>query len=468
MESDRQVKTDPRRALPGVDRLAREAAALAGDLPAWSLRQAAREQVDEERTRVDQAGAERRSLLDLARRTADRARRLAAPHPRRVVNATGVVLHTNLGRAPLAPGAAQAVADAAAGYSDLEFDLETGRRGDRLAAVSAKLARLAGAEAAFAVNNCAAAVMLALNTLARGREVIVSRGELIEIGGSFRVPAIMERAGVRLVEVGATNRTHARDYAAAVGPETALLLKVHRSNFEMSGFVCEVGLRELAEIGREHGVPVFEDLGSGSLIELPGLPAACFAPGRLRLGAQLVCFSGDKLLGGPQAGLLLGGAETIAALRDNPMARALRLDKLSLAALDWTLGVHLAGRAEYEIPVLQQLRAPLDGLEERARRLAERLAKVAGRDANVSPRPETALVGGGSLPGFELPGWVVAVSPRVGAGAERIAAGLRAAMPPVVARIRGDELLFDVRTLLDDDEAAVEQALREALRPARG
>jgi len=464
MESDRQVKTDPRRALPGIDRLAREAEELEGDLPEWALTQAAREAVAIERERVLEQGGAALPLAELARSAVERARRLAAPHPRRVVNATGVVLHTNLGRAPLAPGAAQAVAEAAAGYSDLEFDLDSGRRGDRLGAVSARLAQLAGAEAAFAVNNCAAAVMLALNTLARGREVIVSRGELVEIGGSFRVPAIIERAGVTLVEVGSTNRTHARDYAEAIGPETALLLKVHRSNFEMSGFVSEVELPELAAIGREHGLPVFEDLGSGSLVELPGLPSECFAPARLRLGADLVCFSGDKLLGGPQAGILLGSAEILAALRGNPMARALRLDKLSLAALDWTLGAYLSGQAVREIPVLRQLSTPLEALEARARRLAERLAKVAGEDARVKARSEPAFVGGGSVPGFELPGWATAVSPRAGLAAERVAARLRAATPPVVARVREGELLFDVRTLQDDDESAVEQALSEALR----
>jgi L-seryl-tRNA(Ser) seleniumtransferase len=468
MESDRQVKTDPRRALPGIDRLAREAEELEGDLPEWALIQAAREEVATERERVLEQGGAALPLAELAHNTVQRARRLAAPHPRRVVNATGVVLHTNLGRAPLAPGAAQAVAEAAAGYSDLELDLDSGRRGDRLAAVSARLAQLAGAEAAFAVNNCAAAVMLALNTLARGREVIVSRGELVEIGGSFRVPAIMERAGVTLVEVGATNRTHARDYAAAIGPETALLMKVHRSNFEMSGFVSDVELPELAAIGREHGLPVFEDLGSGSLVELPGLPSESFAPARLRLGADLVCFSGDKLLGGPQAGILLGSAETLAALRGNPMARALRLDKLSLAALDWTLEAYLSGRAEREIPVLRQLSTPLELLEARARRLAERLAKAVGEGTRVKARPEPAFVGGGSFPGFELPSWAAVLSPRAGLAAERVAARLRAASPPVVARVRDGELLFDVRTLLGDDEAALEQALREALRSSEG
>lgn len=464
METRQEVKADPRRALPGVDRLARAAAAHA-DVAEWALLAAARAVIAEERERVRKADAPPPDVAGLARRTARRAEELSGPRPRRVVNATGIVLHTNLGRAPLAPGAAQAVAEAAVAYSDLELDLESGQRGDRLAAVSAKLALLAGAEAALAVNNNAAAVLLALNTLARDREVIVSRGELVEIGGSFRVPAIMERAGVQLVEVGATNRTHARDYEEAIGPRTALLLKVHPSNFEMRGFVAEVELASLAGIARAHGLPLVEDLGSGTLVELPGLPAEAFAPGRLRQGADLVCFSGDKLLGGPQAGLILGSAERVAALRRNPLARALRLDKLSLAALDWTLTAHLEGRAEREIPVLRQLREPLDRLEARARRLAERLAKVAGAAARVEARPENAFVGGGSVPGFELPSWVVAVTAPDGA-AERVAAGLRAAPVPVVGRVRDGRVLFDVRTLLDDDEAAVEQALAGALADA--
>jgi L-seryl-tRNA(Ser) seleniumtransferase len=396
-------------------------------------------------------------------RAAALAASLCARHPARVVNATGTVLHTNLGRAPLAPGAAEAVAAAAVRYSDLEFDLASGRRGDRLAPVAEKLALISGAEAAHAVNNNAAAVLLALDTLARGREVIVSRGELVEIGGSFRVPEIIERAGVTLVEVGTTNRTHRADYERAIGPRTGLLLKIHRSNFELRGFVAEVALPELAEIGRARGLPVVEDLGSGTLVDLStrGLPAEAFAPARLGLGADAVCFSGDKLLGGPQAGIILGAAGYLKAMRANPLARALRLDKLSLAALDWTLGTLLEGRAEREIPVLRQLLEPMARLEARARRLAERLAKVAGPAARLSAQADRGVVGGGSLPGFELGTWVVAL--RTEDEVEQVAARLRVASVPVLARVRDDRLLLDVRTLLDDDETALEASLEEAL-----
>jgi L-seryl-tRNA(Ser) seleniumtransferase len=467
MEPTSQVKTDPRRALPAVDRLARAVRALRADLPAWATADGARAVLEGERARLGHAATGPSRLPapeeELVRRATAAAEALCAPRPARVVNATGIVLHTNLGRAPLAPGAAQAAAAASAVYGDLELDLASGRRGDRLAGVATKLARLSGAEAATVVNNNAAAVLLALNSLARGRQVIVSRGELVEIGGSFRVPEIMERAGVRLVEVGSTNRTHRSDYEAAIGPDTALLLKVHRSNFELRGFVAEVALGELAELGRARGIPVVEDLGSGTLAELPGLPAEVYAPARLGRGADLVCFSGDKLLGGPQAGIVLGRADLVAALRRNPLARALRLDKLGLAALDWTLGSYLEGSAAREIPVLRALLAPLDRLQERARHLAGRLAKMAGGTARVEAIPERGLVGGGSVPGFELPSWVVAV--QASAGAERIAERLRGAPVPVLARVRDDRVLIDVRTLLDDDDVAVESALMEALRP---
>jgi L-seryl-tRNA(Ser) seleniumtransferase len=399
----------------------------------------------------------------LVGRAAALAAALCARHPARVVNATGTVLHTNLGRAPLAPGAAEAVAAAAVSYSDLEFDLASGRRGDRIAAVAEKLVLISGAEAAHAVNNNAAAVLLALDTLARGREVIVSRGELVEIGGSFRVPEIIERAGVTLVEVGTTNRTHRADYERAIGPRTGLLLKIHRSNFELRGFVAEVGLPELAEIGRARGLPVVEDLGSGTLVDLAarGLPVEAFAPARLGLGADAICFSGDKLLGGPQAGIILGAAGCVAAMRANPLARALRLDKLSLAALDWTLGVFLEGRAEREVPVLRQLLEPMARLEARARRLAERLAKAAGPAARLSAQADRGVVGGGSLPGFELGTWVVVLQTED--EVEQVAARLRVASVPVLARVRDDRLLLDVRTLLDGDETALEASLAEAL-----
>jgi len=452
---------DPRRSLPGVDRLAQQLAEAHPGLPSWALVSAARAELGQQRERLA-TGQVPLPDAQLLASAAAAAARLAAPHPRRVVNATGIVLHTNLGRAPLAPGAAAAVAEAAAGYSDLELDLASGRRGQRLQRVSERLAALSGAEAAFAVNNNAAAVLLVLNTLGLGRQVVVSRGELVEIGGSFRVPEIMERAGVRLLEVGSTNRTHRADYARALGPEAALLLKVHRSNFEVRGFVAEVGIAELAELAAERGLPLVEDLGSGTLVELPGLPPEAFAPARLRQGADLVCFSGDKLLGGPQAGIILGRAELVEALRSNPLARALRIDKLSLAALDWTLGAYLEGSAREEIPVLRQLCVPLDELAQRARALAHGLARAVGAGAALRPEAQSAFVGGGSLPGFELESWVVAVLPRRG-GAERVAARLREAPVPVVARVRDSCLLLDVRTLLPGDEECVEEALVAAL-----
>jgi L-seryl-tRNA(Ser) seleniumtransferase len=345
-----EVKSDLRRALPSVDRLLRELGKRSDAAPAWAQREAAREVLEAERARLtgDTGTPDVASQSALLERAAQRAGQLARSHPSRVLNATGIVLHTNLGRAPLAPGAARAVEQAARSYGDLELDLETGRRGSRTASVERKLRLLSGADGAVVVNNNAAAILLVLATLAQGRAAVVSRGELIEIGGSFRVPDIMASAGVRLIEVGTTNRTHLADYAAAIGPDTALLLKVHRSNFALRGFVAEVGLEALAGLAAERGLPLVEDLGSGTLMDLSsrGIPEESFAPGRLARGADVVCFSGDKLLGGPQAGILLCRDAALAdRLRRHPLARALRLDKLCLAALDWTLSVYLERRA---------------------------------------------------------------------------------------------------------------------------
>jgi L-seryl-tRNA(Ser) seleniumtransferase len=456
----RSRQADPRRSLPGVDRLARELARHSPELPDWSLREAARQAVAEARERITQGED---PLPELAARALQLAARLDRASPTRVVNATGVVLHTNLGRAPLAPGAARAAAEAAASYSDLEFDLESGERGDRLARLATLLRLISGAEAAMAVNNNAGAVLLAANSLARGREVVVSRGELVEIGGSFRIPEILAQAGVRLVEVGTTNRTHPEDYREAIGAETGLLLKVHRSNFEQRGFVTEVELPALVEIGREAGVPVVEDLGSGTLLDLRarGLPPEAFAPARLATGVDLVCFSGDKLLGGPQAGIVLGSEGAVRSLRRNPLARALRLDKMSLAALDWTLRAYAEGRAEQEIPALRQLGEPIAAVEKRARELLARLGEVADPRVTVELEETRAPVGGGSLPGFELPSRAVAL--RGAIGAERLSAALRRGPVPVLARVRGDTVQLDARTLLPGDETLVASSLRRAL-----
>jgi L-seryl-tRNA(Ser) seleniumtransferase len=445
---------DRRRELPSVDRLVRALASEHPELPAWALVEGARRALADAR----EALAGGTAPADPAAAALALASDLLRPRPLRVVNASGVVLHTNLGRAVLPREVGEAVAAAATAYTALEIDLESGERGERGAGVAALLRLLSGAEDALAVNNGAGALLLALAALARGREVIVSRGELVEIGGSFRVPEIVGEAGVTLVEVGTTNRTHARDYEAAIGPGTGALLKVHRSNFEQRGFVAEVELPELVAIGRRHGVAVVEDLGSATLVDLRahGLPPESFAPARLASGVDLLCFSGDKLLGGPQAGIVLGGAARVSALRRSPLARALRLDKLTLAALDATLRLLLAGRAR-ELPVIRQLLEPLEAVAERARALAERLAKAAPAGVRVVLEETRAPVGGGSLPGFTLASAAVALS--APAGAEALARALRRAPVPVIGRVAGERLLLDARTLLPGDEIDVEAAL---------
>jgi len=481
MDQEPAVKADPRRALPRVDDLLKSLLEAHPHLPIWAATEGVRRVLAAERERLGglESASSPPQSTDLSKpgdapqflvRAALAAQELARARPARVINATGIVLHTNLGRAPMAAGAAAAASAVAADYSDLELDLGSGKRGDRLAAVVGKLQLLSGAQAAHVVNNNAAAVLLVLDTLAQGREVIVSRGELVEIGGSFRVPDIMERAGVRLIEVGTTNRTRLSDYENAIGPDTALLMKVHRSNFEMRGFVEEVSIEELSALGAERGLPVVDDLGSGTLVDLSphGFPADCYVPSRVAAGADLICFSGDKLLGGPQAGLILGGSAFVAALRKNPLSRALRLDKLSLAALDWTLHAYLDGRAERDIPVLRQLLMKPEALESRARLLAERLSKATGiamgseNTAGFEVRADRGFAGGGSLPGFELDSWVVSL--RIEKGSPQgIASRLRGARVPVLARVRDGALLFDPRTLRDDEIPDLESSLLESL-----
>jgi L-seryl-tRNA(Ser) seleniumtransferase len=456
-----------------VDRLSRAARGREPALPGWAVTAAARRLVAAARDEFSGLPSQEAPDTELdspgdfdhwVERVVEAARQLSAGHPRRVINATGIVLHTNLGRAPLAEGAARAAAEAGTAYSNLELDLETGRRGNRLAAVVDKLCLLSGAEAAYACNNNAAALLLALDTLARGREVVVSRGELVEIGGSFRIPEIMERAGVTLVEVGTTNRTHLKDYERAIGPDTALLLKVHRSNFEQSGFVAEVDLAQLGELARSRDLPLLEDLGSGTLVDLSGegLPQETYAPARLQRGADLVCFSGDKLLGGPQAGILLGAADAVEAARHNPLARALRLDKMNLAALDWTLGALLDGRAKTDLPVVRQLLESPETLEQRARRLAERLRIRLQASVEIKVEKDRTQVGGGSLPAHSLETWVVSLSGP--ASAQRRITALRRASPPVVARVRENSVLLDLRTLDEAEFDVLEESIAAAFR----
>jgi L-seryl-tRNA(Ser) seleniumtransferase len=363
-----------------------------------------------------------------------------APQLRRVINATGVIVHTNLGRAPLAEAALERVREVARGYSNLEYDVTAGGRGSRQDHIAGNLRRLTGAEAALVVNNNAAAVMLALAALAEGREVLVSRGELIEIGDGFRIPDVLERSGATLREVGTTNRTRADDYETAIGPATAVLLRVHQSNFRVVGFTAQPSLRELAEVARRHDLPLVDDLGSGALVDVGDEPTARAS---LAAGADLVCFSGDKLLGGPQAGIVVGRADLIERLRRHPLQRALRADKLTLAALEGTLT--LAVDAPGQIPVLRMLRESPEAVRARAERLA---GAVAGEVEETIAR-----AGGGSLPLTELPSFACAVE-------EELATKLRAGDPPVIALVRDGKTLLDCRTLTDAEAEEVIEAVR--------
>ena len=380
---------------------------------------------------------------DLAARLEQALAAARAPSLRRVLNATGVIVHTNLGRAPLAAAALERVQDAARGYSNLEYDLTDGARGSRQDHVSAILRRLTGAEAAIVVNNNAGALLLALAALAEGREVVVSRGELIEIGDGFRIPDVLARSGARLVEIGTTNRTRAADYERAAGDHTALLLRVHQSNFRLVGFTERPALAELAAVARRLGVPLLDDLGSGALVDLPDEPTAQQA---LAAGADLVAFSGDKLLGGPQAGIVVGRAELVECLRRHPLHRALRADKLALAALEGTLLLYLEPeRALREVPVLRMLHE--DAAAVRAR--AERLAGAVGGDVEET----VARVGGGALPLAELPSYACAVE-------ESLAQPLRGHEPPLIGIVRDGRLLLDCRTLSAEEAEEAAAAVR--------
>ena len=367
----------------------------------------------------------------------------------RVVNASGTILHTNLGRALLSEAAAAAVERAARHPVNLEFDLARGRRGQREAEVESLLTALTGAEAAAVVNNNAAAVLLGLNTLADGKQAIVSRGELIEIGGSFRIPEIMAKSGAVLKEVGTTNRTHPRDYAEAIDEGAGVLLKVHTSNYRVVGFAAEVELGELAAIGREHGVPVMEDLGSGALVDLAGLglPREPLAAERVALGADVVTFSGDKVLGGPQAGLVVGRKAWIDRMNRNPLKRALRCDKLTLAALEATLRSYLQSPDPWdEIPTLRAFRLSLEALEERGRKLLPLLRERLGPEYTLDLVDSTCQIGSGALPTEEIPSRAIAVRNR-GMSAEQVARVFRQADPPIVGRIHDHRFLLDLRSV---------------------
>jgi L-seryl-tRNA(Ser) seleniumtransferase len=403
-------------------------------------------------------GAVLEALLgDLAERVGERAAAEARPSLRRVINASGVVIHTNLGRAPLAPEAAARAAGIAGGYSNLEYDLEAGARGRREVHIDLRLRERVGAEAALVVNNNAAAVLLAVNTLAEGREVLVSRGELVEIGGSFRIPEVLRKGGARLREVGTTNRTRIADYASAITPETGLLLRVHPSNFEIVGFTEAPALGELVELARRAGLPLVEDLGGGLLTPHPALPGEPTARESLGAGVEVVCFSGDKLLGGPQAGVLAGRRERVEAMRCNPLYRALRVDKLTLAALDAVLTDHGSGLAGERVPVLRMIEAPPAELRRRAEALAAELTRLAP-DLGVEVVPGASAVGGGAAPGRELPTTLLRLR-HPAAGPDALARQLRRGDPPIVARVADAALLIDPRCVAASEERDLLEAL---------
>jgi L-seryl-tRNA(Ser) seleniumtransferase len=450
------------RQIPPVDEVLQDAAVqrLLEAHPRWVIVAAIRETLEEHRQRVltslrEGTEASVPDLSTLLGQVRSKVLRQACPSLRRVLNATGVILHTNLGRAPLSREAQARLQEVAKHYSTLEFDLREGTRGSRQVHVEGLLTRLTGAEAALTVNNNAAAVLLSINTMAEGREVVVSRGELIEIGGSFRIPDVMRKAGAVLREVGTTNRTHAKDYDEAIGDRTALLLKVHPSNFQVIGFTSEVSLADLVGLGQRKGVPVMLDAGSGALTDLTpfGLKGEPTIQEALGSGADLVTFSGDKLLGGPQAGIVVGRKVVIDRLRKNPLARAVRIDKLSLAALEATLRGYLEGeKALATIPTLAMITCPLEKIRQRAERVQAALQAQARPSVLVTIEEQRSEVGGGALPAASLPTYCVAIhSPNV--APHRLEAALRGADPAVVGRIKGEKVLLDLRTIREEEVA---------------
>jgi L-seryl-tRNA(Ser) seleniumtransferase len=455
------------RALPSVEKLAArpELAHLSREVAVRFARRA----VDEARAAL--RGAERESAPPpsadaLVARAAELVGEAEQPTLRRVINATGVLLHTNLGRAALAPAAARAVAEVAKGHTSLEVDEQTGGRGSRQAHVQELLCELTGADDALVVNNNAAATFLPVAAVAAGREVILSRGQLVEIGGQFRLPDVIRTAGAQLVEVGTTNRTRIGDYEAAITERTAMLLRVHPSNYKIIGFSEEASLDELVALGRKRGVPVYDDIGSGALVDLSpyGLTDEPTAPGSIRAGADVVWFSGDKLLGGPQAGILIGRKDQLSVMAKHPLMRALRPDKLTLAALEATLRLYQAGRAWSDVPVLRRMTRPVDDVRAACERVTESVRNGGlPSGASLDIVPTVSEIGGGSLPGHTLPSFALVVT-MDGRSAGDLARALRMSpATPVYGRIERDRLLLDLRTVDEAEEAEVAATLTRVL-----
>ncbi len=442
------------RRLPSVERLITDhrVAPLVVEHGHASVVDLARSMLDEYREIAERTGA--LPAVEVAEALAERAREAFRPSLRRVINATGVVIHTNLGRTPLSEPTIEAMAAAGRGYSNLEFDLEAGERGSRFTHLTALLCRVTGAEDGIAVNNNASALLLALAALSAGREVIISRGQLVEIGGGFRIPDVMRQSGATLVEVGTTNRTYARDYAEAVTERTAAILRVHTSNFRVVGFTEVAALDELAALARERELLLIDDLGSGALLDTRpyGLAAEPLVQTSVAAGADVVLFSGDKLVGGPQAGIAVGRTAAIAQMRRHPLARAVRMDKSSIAGLATTLDHYARGEAVERVPVWRMIALTPDELRERARRLVN----AAGERGSL--RDGSSMIGGGSLPGEGLPTTLCAIE--APGAANDLAAALRAHDPPIVARVQDGLVLLDPRTIDSDELPDVERALR--------
>lgn len=457
------MMTNPYRTLPSVDRLLAHPAlqALVSRYPDGLVAGLVREALASAREAIA-AGAAAPSPDEIIGLVLRRAQASLEPTLRPLINATGVIIHTNLGRAPLSDEAMAAMAVVSRGYSNLEFDLEAGQRGSRYVHLEQMLLRLTGAEAAMAVNNNASAVLLALSALAAGREVIISRGQLVEIGGGFRIPDVMRQSGARLVEVGTTNRTYLRDYEAAITDDTAALMRVHASNFRIVGFTESPAVSDLAALARARGLLLLDDIGSGCLLDTTafGLAPEPTPQESLAAGADAVLFSGDKLLGGPQAGIVVGRRAVIERMRRHPLARAVRMDKASIAGLAATLSHYLRGEALTKVPVWRMIAAPVDVLQRRARHWA----RAIGAGARVCDG--RSMIGGGSLPEESLPTRMLSLSAPRGITVDEVARRLRVGEPPVVARIERDALLLDPRTVDPRDDALLIRRLREVLADA--
>lgn len=457
------------RAVPSVDRLLKEPeiTLLNTEYDHRLVKKMIHKALDELRREIKDGVAQAQNCLteEIIERIKNHCRKAFGPKLTRVINATGVIVHTNLGRSPLSHKVATKVAEIAQTYSNLEYDLEKGRRGERNSHLRNLMIELTGAESAIAVNNNAAAVLLALSSLASGKEVVVSRGELIEIGGSFRIPDVMIRSGAILKEVGTTNRTHAKDYRNAINENTALILKVHTSNYRIVGFTKELALEELVEIGQEFGIPTMMDLGSGCLVDLSqfGLQEEVTVQNVISKGIDVVSFSGDKLLGGPQAGILAGKADLIETMRTNPLTRALRMDKMTLAALEATLEEYAHAASPFDtIPTLKMISKTNEELRSKSDELAKSLSRLLNNVADISIEKGVGRVGGGALPMSDLPGPRIAIHPR-NQSAAHIEQRLRKANPPVIVLVKDECILLDVRTLFEEDMLLLPHILLDAI-----